>query len=404
MNKLDKNWFSKFQQIGIFDDITFLKTDTNNYQEQKRLFLNGQVDQPVFKYVLPLERLDFHREGLLLLRQEMINEEKDDALLNVYLDKIYEQLLKLDLIKAVQTGNDELFRLLSQELYGQPSKEELILALGTIVKIATEHGIILGKVISGLQTKLSISSDEGISDFSLSRPTGKKLNAQEIKSVFEKRLTDLGIDWNVVISNAVVSIVVSYENRSINIPTDRTDYESVILGLLEHEIGVHVTRHLRGKNSRLELLSVGLPHYLESDEGLAAYYELQRNQSHIPGLSRYVGISLAAGLVDGKNWNFREVFGFFVDYFTFLGSITGRPGSEDEITDLAWLRSYRVFRGVTSVMSGAFATRDIAYWRGYLKMSKVIKSGTYDKEKLLMGKYDPTNISHVKTLQELKIL
>ncbi|MEZ4195351.1 MAG: DUF1704 domain-containing protein [Candidatus Paceibacterota bacterium] len=404
MSALDEIWFEKFKAVGIFDDITFLKTDNKNYQEQRTLFLSGQIEQPKFIYQLPIERLATYRLGLTQLRTEIETTEKNATVRSIYLAKIDYQLLKLDLLKSVHEADDTQFGSLSKRLYGVPSKAEAVMALGTIIKIAEEHNFSLGPIISGLQRTLSVTALDGSSDFTLAKPTGKKINATEIKVVFEKRLKDLEIDWKVEIDDSVVSIVVSYEKGSICIPENRSDFESVIVGLLEHEIGVHVTRYVRGLASNLKLLAVGFPNYLESDEGLAAYYELQKNQTHIPGLSRYVAIALASGLLDNKQWNFREIYGFFIEYFTFLSQVTGRPSSQTDIQDIAWLRSFRVFRGVSSVTSGTCAYRDLAYWRGYLKMSKIIKAGHFTKEQLLLGKYDPTNDENLSILRELNIL
>ena len=64
MTALDEIWFERFKTVGIFDDITFLKTDNKNYQEQRTLFLAGQIEQPKFIYQLPIERLATYRLGL----------------------------------------------------------------------------------------------------------------------------------------------------------------------------------------------------------------------------------------------------------------------------------------------------------------------------------------------------
>jgi uncharacterized protein (TIGR02421 family) len=146
--------------------------------------------------------------------------------------------------------------------------------------------------------------------------------------------------------------------------------------LIQHEVGTHVVTYANGSVQPLELLSVGLPNYEETQEGLAvlAEYSVGGLDSHRLRLiaGRVVAVSL---MLDGAE---------FLDIFEELRN------KRSFSPRIAWAITIRVAR------SGGL-TKDVIYLRGLARVLEFI-SEHKDVGPLLLGKL---SLDHVPLVEEL---
>jgi uncharacterized protein (TIGR02421 family) len=146
--------------------------------------------------------------------------------------------------------------------------------------------------------------------------------------------------------------------------------------LLHHEVGTHVVTYQNGARQPLTLLTIGLPGYDETQEGLAVLAEylvggLDPRRLRVLA-ARVVAI---ARMLDGAG---------FVDVFELLRAEHGIP------TRTAWTIAIRVFVGGGSV-------KDAIYLRGITRLLEALAEGC-DIDVLLVGKLA---LDHVPLIQDL---
>jgi uncharacterized protein (TIGR02421 family) len=152
--------------------------------------------------------------------------------------------------------------------------------------------------------------------------------------------------------------------------------------LIQHEIGTHVVTYENGKAQPLELFSVGLPGYEETQEGLAVLAEFATGGLDPRRLRLLAGRVVAVKLViDGAQ---------FLDIFDELYN------KHDFPPKVAWSVTTRVAR------SGGL-TKDVIYLRG---ISRVLEFLSQRKrlEPLFLGKMALDQIPLVEDLVERDIL
>jgi hypothetical protein len=113
-----------------------------------------------------------------------------------------------------------------------------------------------------------------------------------------------------------------------------------------------------------------------------------------------MGIALICG-VDGTKRNFRDIYEFFVQYFTLQRTDDG--GEELSIQDLAWRRTVKLFRGTTGQNAGFCFTKDLVYADGYIDIVQALLDHPTEENRLFAGKYDPANEFHRELLDDLGI-
>ncbi len=146
--------------------------------------------------------------------------------------------------------------------------------------------------------------------------------------------------------------------------------------LLHHEIGTHVVTYQNGARQPLKLLTIGLPGYDETQEGLAVLAEyltggLDPRRLRVLA-ARVVAI---AEMLNGAG---------FLDIFESLRTEYGIP------TRTAWSIAIRVVVGGGSV-------KDAIYLRGIARLLEAIAEGT-DLDVLFVGKLA---LDHIPLIQDL---
>jgi uncharacterized protein (TIGR02421 family) len=151
---------------------------------------------------------------------------------------------------------------------------------------------------------------------------------------------------------------------------------SRIRPLLQHEVGTHVVTYFNGSTQPLLLLSVGLPGYEETQEGLAMFAEYMAGGLDANRMRVIAARVLATRAVsDGAS---------FVDIFRSLLAEHGfLPGS-------AWSITMRATRSGGSV-------KDAIYLRGLIRVLEYIRAGS-PLEPLLIGKIA---LDQIQLIEEL---
>jgi uncharacterized protein (TIGR02421 family) len=152
--------------------------------------------------------------------------------------------------------------------------------------------------------------------------------------------------------------------------------------LLHHEIGTHVVTYQNGARQPLTLLTIGLPGYDETQEGLAVLAEYLTG-----GLDpRRLRVLAARVVAIGKMLDGAE----FLEIFESLRGDYGMP------TRTAWSIAIRVVVGGGSV-------KDAIYLRGITRLLEALAEGS-SLEVLFVGKLALDHIPLVQDLLEREVL
>lgn len=415
----DDLWYYRFREIGSFQDFEYLTGDGRYREDQKNSFLAGEIDNPTLDYP-ELESFDFagREQKLLELKKEILENEKNEVVRQLYRWKINEKIAQLRMLKCSKEGNDRKFSRYSKFVYGKPEEEIYRYSLGQIKgkvdKKILEDDVEISSVAKKLKEELMDQSfleneninqdDYSFEEISVSKDKTEYL-AEEIKKHFEEALINLGIDgWKIIIDDKskISSISVSFESKEVKIPEKKKLIGKELDALISHEIKSHVFKSEKGERSRLKLLSLGLDRHYRGMEGIAGYNEqIAKGAEDFTGFDNHFAISLAIG-IDGKKRTFREVYEILKDYY-FISSKKEKAEALKSAESYAWKQCVRVFRGTTCKTPGACLTKDIIYREGNIGVWNLMKSDSDEVRRFYVGEYDPTNPRHIWILDQLGI-
>jgi hypothetical protein len=317
-----------------------------NSGEQKKLFMEGKVSNPLFKY----KRYDFKStiEKIKEIRKEIKTQEKNHIIKQLYLEKIEQFYHKAKMISLIGTDRKE-FLDASKILYGDINTSDY------------------KKILKNFDPE-KIKNNKG------------KLNSQTIEKEFNKKLKEYSLsDWKTKVSfkRHSVAVSVNYFNSSgkpykrVFIPDHYMVSRFRLKQLVRHEIETHILRQQNGRMQNLGILRrpYGTANELYTEEGLATYNALIKKKNNAIGSEVY-GI-IALGIV-GKGMCFRQVY----EKLLKLGF--------DE--DLAWARTLRVFRGVSDTSKkGVYSTTDNIYYSSLQKVKYAFQKNPSIYKKLYLG-------------------
>jgi hypothetical protein len=416
---LDDKWYQRFSACGSFEDYEYLGGEKSARESQKNDFISGKCENPTLDYP-ELEKLDATRRerDLLQLKREILSQESNEVVRQVYRWKINEKIAELRMLNEARSGNDRKVLRYSEFIYGKPEKEIFGYTISQIKK-AIDRKIDdpnenIRNAAQRLQDELANSSwgqqsnIVELKDFMKeSSESGTfadiEYGAEEIKETFEGALERYRISgWDIMVVDKGTAVSVSQENKKVSIPTERKMKEKQLLALIEHEIGTHVLRRENGERTKLKLLGLGLDRYLKGEEGIATHEEQKIvGASEFAGFDGHLAISLAMGM-DGKKRDFRKVYEILKDYY-FINSKKEESAAMTYAENTAWNRCIRTFRGTTCNTPGVCLTRDIVYREGNIGVWNVIKNNPEEVNRFTVGKYDPNNPRHIWILEQLGI-
>lgn len=433
---LDSRWFRRFEEVGAFAAYEYLDGDKVYREEQKRQFVEGALENPVLDYPkIDLEKLEKDEQGLLALKKEILEQEKNETVRQVYRWRINEKLAELRMLRAVAVGDMKRFQKYSEFVYGKPSPEifaytiqnlklkyekhlsseneevraaaeALFSALPQNLEEAKMIELPGGEIVKAVQEQTMKELGDLIQ---IESPDdGKQYTAEEIHQIFTGALETLRADgWSVVIdTGSKTAISVDQEAKTIKIPESRKVSFHKLKTLIAHEIGTHVARRMNGERSKLQLLGLGLDRYEKGEEGIARMREqvFEDEVDEFTGFEGHFSIGLAYG-TDGKPRNFREVYDISQKYYYFKAMIAKKAKEDplDSSQTSAWNRTLRTFRGSDCKTSGVCFTKDIIYREGNIDVWRAMKENPSEMMRLSVGKYDPANDRHLWILNQLGI-
>jgi hypothetical protein len=415
-DSLDDVWYEKFKEVGAFADFEYLSGNKNIREVEKQKFLKNEVENPELDYP-GLEKFNFEdrEKRLLELKDEIIKNETNSIIKQLYRWKLNEKIAELRMLKATKNKNDRRFELYSKFIYGNPEKEiynYTLLQLKKIVdekitspdaKIRSAAQKIHQELFEKPPLKTKIDATEFRSE-AIKFEDQSEYGSAEIKTAFENALAAYRLSgWRVIVEKEKTGAInVSQEKKEVAIPKERRLRNPNLQALIKHEIGTHVLRREAGEKSKLKLLGLGLDRYLKGEEGIATYREQEiLGLEEFTGLDGHLAISLANGL-DGKKRTFREVFEILQNFY-FISSKKERTEALKLASNSAWDRCIRTFRGTTCKTPGACFTKDIVYREGNIGIWNVVKNNPEEIRRFSIGKYDPANPRHIWILEQLGI-
>jgi hypothetical protein len=269
----DDLWYKRFKSIGAFQDYEYLTGKKEYRDEQKRKFLSGEVEDPHLDYP-ELDKFDFDQKEsrLLLLKKDILAQEQNEVLKQLYRWRINEKLAELRMLKATRASDDKKFVKYSKFIYGKPEKEIYEYTIYQIKQVIDQKMFDADPEISAAAKRLNaelfeafMNNDNVIDPKNFNLPgtkstlEEKEYSADEIKGAFEDYLVKHRIDsWQVVVEKEGTGIHVSQEKKAIIIPESRKLRHADLFALMEHELGTHVARREKGERSKLKLLGLGL--------------------------------------------------------------------------------------------------------------------------------------------------
>lgn len=199
----------------------------------------------------------------------------------------------------------------------------------------------------------------------------KTVNAQELGKTLLNEIASYGLEgWDVEYKKNTGSVVnINGEQKHLLIRADATFSEDQVRKLIVHEIGTHALRAENGRAQDYKIFSAGLPGYLPTEEGLAAYNEELLGVSSPHTLKRLARNVIGTHIAGTRG--FMEVYKAVLPY------------CKDE--DVAFRVTARFKRGLADTSKPGGFLKDHAYLEGYLLIKTFVAHGG-DIKKLYAGK------------------
>ncbi len=408
-------WNTTF--VPNLDEASKKKLGDLLYEARQRELEAALVEQrePQLSYpALVIDEVQEHIARLEALQEEIEREEPHPIVRRLYLDAIEEELDFLLLIKATYERDTEHYWERSRRLHSIPSLEEMQYALDR-VRFYVQQGLLqpdpeivaVGRRVAEMLSGLGITVDLPVNPARLEElrqavplaAPGQQRNmisAQTAKRFYAAILCENGYaEWQVVIDPNATSARIEQGQRCIYLPDEPLSIDQIKADL-SHELAGHVARCIAGERSKLGLLGIHTKGSLETEEGLATYYD--RQTAALQGaVHDETGIwfgALATGLASGvlvPPQTFRPLVMFFEE-FVYLYRLLRRP-DQFATTARKWAhkialeRGIRTYRGVPDLtVSGICYSKDALYLRGLQKIERAVaKAGEGVLDRLAVG-------------------
>lgn len=413
---LDLEWYSRFNELSV-EAFSMLDGSPEERLMQKSKFLTNEIENPSLGYP-KLENFDLNlrEQALLQLKTDILTEERNATVKEMYRTKINETIAELRMLQAARDGNDKHFARYSAFVYGYPDSTNVTL-MSEIVQEKISRGKTDEKktaaakirpVLEKLVPQIPERKDPLVTAEDSELRVG---SIEEAVASFEAALIAVGaVDgWSVVADSesGITNFRVSQKEKKVYVPVVKVVGMLVqdMQAFIQHEVFGHVQRRINGENSILKLLATGLDRVEKGEEGVATVQEqLVSGADTFPHPERYFAIALARGDVDGIKRDFRQTFEILKQYYiAVLKSKKTGPTLEDRAADWAWGLSVRVFRGTTCKTPGAVFTKDLNYFVGNKETWALINTDENVTGYFTIGKFDAFNERHVGWLTSLGI-
>ncbi len=396
-------------------------------ERELRAAIQEQREPRLCYSALAIEEVRKHIEGLLQLDTEISQLEPNAIVRRLYHGAIDEEVRTLRLIEATYENNNARFWELTRGLFPEPTSEEMEYALSCLSKLLKrglvyeETRAISQQLIQFLSEQLHLSFDFSSSELDIEKSLEKnasstsrseeKVSPQAAKRFFEKILHENGYDnWQVIIDANAQSARVEQGLRQLFLTGTSLSVDRVIHNI-SHELAGHTARCIAGENSPFGLLGIHTKNSLETEEGLAMFYDRQtavtQGQAYDSTVV-WIG-TLSTGLASGvvvPAQTFRSLLTFF-ELFYALHRMVTRVDTEVEMAlkkarKLAFMRCLRTYRGVPDLEQAAVClTKDALYLRGLWKIESAVVEDETVLDRLAVG---VVALEQLPDLQELGII
>jgi len=408
-------WNTTF--VPNLDEATKKKLGDLLYEARQRELAAALAAQrePQLSYpALAIDEVQKHITGLKSLQAEIERKEPNPIVRRLYRDTIEEELDFLLLIQATYDADTRQYWERSLRLHPTPTSEEMHYTLGR-VRFYVHQGLLqtdpeieatsrqVAQMLSDLGVAVDFSTrSEDVEEVHQAVPLvipgqqRKMISAQAAKRFFATILHENGYaEWQVVIDPNATSARIEQGQRSIYLPDEPLSIDQIKADL-SHELAGHVARCIAGERSKLGLLGIHTKGSLETEEGLATYYD--RQTAALQGaVHDETGIwfgTLATGLASGvlvPPQTFRHLVVFFEE-FIYLYRLLRRP-DQFATTARKWAhkialeRGIRTFRGVPDLTRpGTCYSKDAIYLRGLQKIDRAVaQDGEGALDRLAVG-------------------
>jgi uncharacterized protein (TIGR02421 family) len=221
------------------------------------------------------------------------------------------------------------------------------------------------------------------------QPEAAEVPAGELVTAFRRALSILRLShWRVERSDRMnARVSVSPAERVLRVAHGARFTRHDVGRLLVHEVGTHVIRAANGEQQPLTLLGLGIGRYLETEEGLAAYHELEAGLRDV-AIHRLYALRVVAV--------HESLSGSFYDAFAAV-----RPHLEPEA---AFATVVRAKRGIADTAEAGAYTKDVVYFRGLTRVAAHLQAEPGDLGLLISGKLGLEMLSHAAALRAAGLL
>lgn len=411
-NAVDAKWFLALKDIRVPTVLTSLALPATAVRVERERFFESSSYVPLFRphYKIDNDVILSARTKCEALKSQILQEEDNKSIRFLYLKKLEELLDGLSIIEAAAIGDGELFAQLNKERYGEL---DLDISKEIVATTQKKYGLFTDmhaeeRSLYTISAESFLQAKEKVGLVYLAGEYEERMySANEVAEIFTREMVRFVDGWEAVVSDTALVCKVDSRHRRIIIPSSLRARRSSLDKLFVHEFGTHVVRREAGKQSPLQLMSIGLHDYAVSEEGLALMRE-QLVRSHFTqfgGRDKYLALTLATGAVDGVPKDFRQTYETLQEYLLARKLRKHAPEEAERLAqNRAWLLTVRVFRGGDPSMPGSCYRRDKIYREGNVRMWHLFEKNPDFFEHIDAGKFNALDHVQVEALSSLGVL
>jgi uncharacterized protein (TIGR02421 family) len=310
----------------VADHLEFSLISPKNQTKARAHFFKDSETNPHFTYGKP----DPHLQGIRDILEELSF--GNEPLEQLFEQKRKELILKTDLLLHIGTPQ---FSKISRQLYTPPN-EKLIEQAYAILKLPPAKST-------------------------------KRVLRKEVLCFFRKTIQEYGIKYRIKSIDMPASAQINAKRRLLELKKRERFAFDYVQRLAIHELGTHALRTENGLLQPLKIFKNGFAHYLETEEGLAAYNEYRTGLMTSTILRNYAGRIIAIH------------YALKYDFITTYHHLTAFFPKK-----MAWKLTLRAKRGLKDTSKPGAYTKDCTYLRGFIEILKYSKN--QDIDALYVGK------------------
>jgi hypothetical protein len=353
MREIDKEkYFAELESIelrlsALIKDISLSYPKAENLKKEKETFFSKLADDLPYNPQFIYEKREIRDETIHALEHFEIDTHFDPY----GFKKLYKKEARVlaEKLKCFKTWGESKSTLHATRFYGKPSK--------WLLKKALKY----------------------CKEYKVEKVKFKTLTVEEAAKRIQKHAKKLtGRTPKVRFSGTAAKVDIQPKNELIKMNPNERFTSLDVKRLKVHEIGVHYLRYFNAREFGIDLLETGTPHYIETEEGLAAYTE------ELCGVSSKAQHFIYAGRVIATYYAPKKSFW---ELFSMLKKLAFRD-------DIAFAITLRAKRNISDTSQKGGYPKDYVYFSGYYKVKKYAQKN--DIKKLFIGKI---GLEDLKTLR-----